>query len=109
MPCQICWFFSYIKRKKEEPSSYKITSSLPPTASLAIPQVDHEGKITSEESATLHSMENDAEPNILLQWFTEILSPTPFFPLKTVMAEQNLWSWFLDMNLPSAQIAAFYD
>ena len=37
MPCQICWLFSWIKRKNEEPSSYKITSSLSPTASLAIP------------------------------------------------------------------------
>ena len=43
----------------------KITSSLPPTASLAIPQAGHEGEITSEETASLHSMENDTEPNIL--------------------------------------------
>ena len=43
----------------------KITSSLPTTASLAIPQAGHEGEITSEETASLHSMENDTEPNIL--------------------------------------------
>ena len=29
----------------------------------------------------------------------------PFFPLQTVMAEQNLWSWSLDMSPPSPQIA----
>ena len=29
--------------------------------------------------------------------------PLPFFPLKTVMAEQNLWSWSLDMSSPSPQ------
>ena len=42
-----------------------MASSLPPTAPLAILQADHAGKITSEESASLHAMENDAEPNLL--------------------------------------------
>ena len=33
--------------------------------------------------------------------------PPPFFPLKTIVAEQNLWSWPLDMSPPSPQTAGF--
>lgn len=47
-------------------------------------------------------MENDTEPNLLPQWFTEILSP-----FSTVLAEQNLWSWFWDMNPPFPQVIVF--
>ena len=84
-----------------------MTSSLPPTAPLAILQAAHMGKIKKRESASLHSMENDAESNLLPQWFTEILPP--FFPLNTVMAEQNLQSWSRDMSPPFPQISSFSD
>ena len=84
-----------------------MTSSLPLTAPLRILQVDHAGNVTSEERARLHAMENDAESNLLPQWFTEILPP--FSPLKTVMAEQNLQSWSQVMSPPSPQIASFSD
>lgn len=52
-----------------------MTSSLSPTPPLAILYVDHAGKITYEESASLYVVENDAEPNLLPWSFTEILSP----------------------------------
>ena len=81
-----------------------MTSSLPSTPPLAILQADHSGKITS---ASLLAMESDAEHNLLHQWFTEIISP--FFPLKTIMTEQNLWSWSRDKSPPSPQIADFSD
>ena len=42
-----------------------MTSSLPPTAPLEILKANHMAKITSEESASLHTMENDAEFNLL--------------------------------------------
>ena len=53
-------------------------------------------------------MEKDAESNILPWWFTEILRQ-PFFPLKTLIVEQNLKIWSWDMNEISAQIAGFSD
>ena len=42
-----------------------MTSSLSAITPLTILQADHAGKITPEESASLHSMENDVEPNLL--------------------------------------------
>ena len=73
------------KKHKEE---WRIT----PTAPYAILQADPTGN-TSEESASLNAMENDAETNFLPLRFTEILPH--FFPLKTVMAGNSLvvpWS-----------------
>ena len=67
---------THYKKKK------KITSSLPPTASLSIPQAGHEGEITSEETASLHSMENDTEPNILRSMIHWDSSSHPIFPFK---------------------------
>ena len=72
-----------------------MSSSLPASGPLAILQADHTGKITSEDCQdSLHARENDAESNLLPQRFTEILPL--FFPLKTVMTEQNIWSWSQD-------------
>ena len=76
-----------------------MTISLPLTAPLPFLKTDLTDKITSQESASLHTMENDAESNLLPQWFIEILSP--FFPLKIVIAEQNLQSWSQDKSPPS--------
>lgn len=42
-----------------------MTNSLLLTALLAIMRTGHLDKITSEESVSLHTMENDAEPNLL--------------------------------------------
>ena len=44
-----------------------MTSFPPPNASpqQEILQADHAGMITSEEGASLHSMENNAEANLL--------------------------------------------
>ena len=57
-----------------------MTSSLPLSSPLAILHADHGGKITpeerSEESGSLHAMETHAEPELLPQGFTEILSPS---------------------------------
>ena len=47
---------------------------LPPVAPISNPA----SKITSEESASLRTKEKDAEANLLLQWFPEILPPFPF-------------------------------
>ena len=63
------------------------------------------------ESASLSSREEEAELNLPL---TDSLrfSPhphLPLVPLKTVTAEQNLWSWSQDMSLPSPQTARFSD
>lgn len=48
-------------------------------------------------------MENDTELDFLPWWFTDILSP-----LTTVMAEQNLESWFWGNSLPSPQVASLW-
>ena len=71
----------------------KIISSLPATVPLAILQADHVGKITSEESQPdcrqWRRMQNPTFYfNDLARFFP------PVFPLKSVMAKQNLQSWF---------------
>ena len=38
-------------------------------------------------------------PTLMVNW-----DCFPFFLLKNVMVEQNLWSWFLDMSPPSPQV-----
>jgi len=82
----------------------------PLTASVAILQADWVGKHLKRESARLHAVEMNAEPNLLPGWFTETPTPsTPTFPLNTVMAEQNLWSWSPDLSVPPTQIAGFSD
>lgn len=58
-----------------------MTSSLSPTPPLAILYVDHAGKITYEESASLYVVENDAEPNLLPQWMIHWDS-SPLFSFK---------------------------
>ena len=64
-----------------------MTSSLPLTSLLVILQVEHAGKITSEEESDCQLVgENDAESNLLLPLFPESLPC--FSPLKTVMAEE---------------------
>ena len=83
-------------------------SSLLPTAVLAILQEDHVGKVKSEESQPVcmqwKMMQNPASClDDSLKFFS------PFSPLKTVMAEQNLQSWSLDTSPPSPQIAGFSD
>lgn len=90
-------------------NSIKEECCLPSPAPLAILQADHVGKLTSEESASLHAMESDAEPHLLPQYFTEILPPPFFSPLKTITAEQDLWSGSWDTSVPSLQIASLSD
>ena len=41
-------------------------------------------------------------PTLMINW-----DCFPFFPLKIVMTEQNLWSWSPDKSPPSPQIAGF--
>ena len=84
----------------------KIISSLPATVPLAILQADHVGKIMSEESQPdcrqWRRMQNPTFYfNDLARFFP------PVFPLKSVMAKQNLQSWSLDIRPPSLQNAAF--
>ena len=46
----------------------------------------------------LHAMEKDAEPNATF-YFNDLLRFfPPVFPLKSVMAKQNLQSWSLDIK-----------
>ena len=64
-----------------------MSSSLPLTSLLVILQVNHAGKITSEEKSDCqHAGENEAQSNLLLPLFPESLPS--FSPLKTVMAEE---------------------
>lgn len=58
--------------------------------------------LTSEESASLHSVENDAGCSAsIIRWNP----PRHIFLLKAVMAEKNLQSWSLDTSAPSLQIS----
>ena len=54
------------------------------------------------EPASLHTVENDKDS------FPKRLTVVnvPLFSLKTIMIKQNLQSWFLDMSLPSPQVAS---
>ena len=83
-----------------------MTSSLPITAPLGILQADHAGKVTSEERVS-QSAHNGEWCRIQLPALSIHWDSSPFSLLKTVMAEQNLWSWSRDMSLPSPQNAGF--
>ena len=49
-------------------------------------------------------------PASMIHWDPSPLPPPPnIFPLKTVMTEQNPWSWSLDMSSPSPKIGSFSD
>ena len=64
-----------------------MSSSFPLTSLLVILQVNHAGKITSEEKSDCqHAGEKEAQSNLLLPLFPESLPS--FSPLKTVMAEE---------------------
>ena len=88
-----------------------MTSSLPPTAPLEILQADPAGNITFEERVSQPACNREgcrAQPPAL--WFAEIPThPHCVFPLKTVMAEQKLWSWSQDTSPPFPQTAGFSD
>ena len=53
---------------------------------------------TNQSEENLHTVEgnNGSDP-----------PPQMILPLKTFMAEQNIWRWFLDMSPHSPQIAGF--
>ena len=81
-----------------------MTSSLPLTAPLVILQADPWGKRTSEKSQPVcmqwrMMQKPNSRLNDSLRFFSII-------PLKTVMAEQNLQSLFLDTS-SSSQYASF--
>ena len=82
-----------------------MTSSLLPSAPLAILWADHVGKTTLK-----------SQP-VFMQWGL-VQNPTSclddslrffllLFPSNSVMAEQNFQSWALDMSPPSPQMVSF--
>ena len=97
-----------MRSKNEELSSSRRTSSLPPAApSLAIMDLDNEGKIIYEEESQpvctpWRRVQNPASClNDSLRF-----SSSPF-SLKTVMAEQNLQSWSPDISHLPPRLLAF--
>ena len=80
-------------------------SSLLQTAPLSNPA----GKKTSDENHPVCTKGRRIQNPMSYLDDSMRFYPSPFFPLKTVMAEQNLWSWFLDMSPPSPQTGGFND
>lgn len=75
-------------------------SSLFPPAPLAILQANHGQDYIWRQSARLHIMEEKAEPNHLLWWFTEIL-PSSIFLFN------NFYGWVASSELVSGHENTF--
>ena len=58
---------------------------------------------TNQLEENLHTVEENEDSDSLPKWL--IVIDLLFLPLKTFIAKQNLQRWFLDMSLPSPQVA----